>query len=402
MKNSFIRHCPLLFFPAALSAVECRAAGEDRQALHAEAVGGVIRPLMEKYGIPGMAVAVTVDGERYFYNYGAQAKDGAGPVTERTLFEIGSVSKTFTAALAAYAQMLGQLSLDGSVSAAVPSLSESAFDHIRLLDLATHTSGGLPLQAPGDASGERQLLDYFKTWKPAHAAGTRRNYSNMSVGLLGLAAAKSLGEDFKQAVAEHLLVPLGMTHTFYEVPASAAGDYAQGYTAKNAPARMSPGPLWAEAYGLKSCSGDLLLWLEANMGRPVPDDRLRQALAMTQQGFVAFNGVVQGLIWEQYPLPVSLERLREGNSTESLLGGTKAEPFSPPLPPREDALINKTGSTNGFGSYVLFIPARKTGLVLLANKNYPNEARVEAAWKILEALDKAEPAPQPARLRQKN
>ena len=392
MKFILIRACLLLslsLLPITLSAVDCRAAAADRGASHAEAVGGIIRSLMEKHGIPGMAVAVTVDGERFFYNFGAQAKDESRPVTERTLFEIGSVSKTFTAALAAYAQVLGQLSLEGSVSASVPALSESAFDHVRLLDLAVHTSGGLPLQAPGTVSGDRQLLDFFKTWKPAHAAGTRRNYSNMSVGLLGLAAAKSLNEDFRQAVAEHLLAPLGMTHTFYEVPANAAGDYAQGYTAKNAPARLRPGPLWAEAYGLKSCSGDLLLWLEANMGLSAPDARLQQALAMTRQGYAAFDGVIQGMIWEQYPLPVRLDQLLAGNSIESLLGDTKAEFYSPPLPPQEDALINKTGSTNGFGSYVLFIPARKTGLVLLANKSYPNEARVEAAWRILEALGKA-------------
>ena len=377
----------LLLLLLVVSATVCRAADADKNLRRAEAIGDVIRPLMQEHGIAGVAVGLTVDGERFFYNFGVQAKDRAQPITERTLFEIGSVSKTFTAALAAWAQMLGQLSLEESVSAAVPSLSESAFDHIRLLDLATHTSGGLPLQVPDNVNGEGQLLDYFKAWKPGHAPGTRRNYSNMSVGLLGLAAAKSLNEDFPQAVAEHLFAPLGIKHSFYEVPKALSGDYAQGYNAKNAPTRMRPGPLWAEAYGLKSCSGDLVLWLEANMGLPAMDDRLRQALAMTQQGLLRFDGMIQGMIWEAYPYPASLEQLLAGNSLKSLLGETRAATCEPPLPLERDWLINKTGSTSGFGSYVLFIPARKTGIVLLANKNYPNEARVEAAWKILEALD---------------
>ncbi len=49
--------------------------------------------------------------------------------------------------------------------------------------------------------------------------------------------------------------------------------------------------------------------------------------------------------------------------------------------------MNKTGSTNGFGAYALFIPERQLGLVILANRNYPNAARIETAWRILQQLD---------------
>lgn len=124
----------------------------------AAAVEGAFRPLMAKYDVPGIAVAVTVGGREYFFNFGRASKADNKPVTKDTLFEIGSVSKTFTATLAGYAQTLGKLSLDDHPSKYMPELRGSAIDKASLINLGTFTAGGLPLQVPGSVSNDAAMV----------------------------------------------------------------------------------------------------------------------------------------------------------------------------------------------------------------------------------------------------
>lgn len=83
-------------------------------------VDRAFRPLLAQYDIPGMAVAVTVNGQRHYFNYGAASKQSAAPVTPDTIFEHGSISKTFTATPASYAQALGRISLNDHPGAYMP------------------------------------------------------------------------------------------------------------------------------------------------------------------------------------------------------------------------------------------------------------------------------------------
>lgn len=350
------------------------------------AVTQAVRPVMKQYGIPGMAVGVTVDGRHYVFEYGVTSKATGKPVDASTLFEIGSVTKTFTASLVSYAQLTGKLSLSDKVSADFPPLRGTSFDNVRLVNLGTHTAGGLPLQFPDDVRNDRDAIAYYQRWKPSHPAGTYRLYSNPSIMLLGFVAAKKMDADFARLMQRDLFAPLGLRNTFLTVPAGQLSRYAQGYTGAGAPRRMAPGPLAAEAYGIRTTAPDMLRFLDANMNLVHLDDTLRRAIIDTHTGYYRIGSMTQDLIWEQYRYPIPLSGLLQGNSDHVAYEENRVAEIDPPSRPKSDVVLNKTGSTSGFGAYVALIPRRKTAVVLLANKSYPIAARVTAAYRILTRL----------------
>ncbi|MCY7260234.1 class C beta-lactamase [Pseudomonas protegens] len=366
------------------------ALAENPQDSHLKTtVDATIRPLMQQQGIPGMAVAIIANGKRHYFNYGLASKDNQQPVDNDTLFEVGSVSKTFSATLAGYAQASGKLALEDHASQYWPALRGSAFDGISLLQLGTYSAGGLPLQFPDEVQGEDKILDYYNTWKPTFSPGTHRLYSNPSIGLLGYLAARSLGQPYDQLLEKSLFPKLGLKHSYIKVPKDQQAHYAQGYDKQNKPIRVSPGPLDAEAYGVKTSAPDLLQFIADNLQPQPLDDTLQKAIASTQSGYYRVGDLTQGLGWERYAYPVPLARLVAGNSTPMALEPHPVEWLTPAQPPQADALYNKTGSTSGFGAYVVFVPSQQIGIVLLANKNYPNEERIKAAHALLSALEAA-------------
>ncbi|MFJ7439575.1 class C beta-lactamase [Methylorubrum thiocyanatum] len=364
------------------------AAAEAPSAQIAEAVERAYRPLLKEYDVPGLAVAVTRDGQSAVFTFGLADRAGQRPVTRDTLFEIGSVSKTFTATLAAYARALGRLSLEDAPGRFLPALRGSALDRVSLLELGTYTAGGLPLQFP-DGVAEAAMIAWFRDWQPSAPPGTQRRYSNPSLGLFGAAAAAALGGDFSETMRTRLFPELGLRNTFIRVPEAVIDRYAWGYGKGDRPIRVNPGVLDAEAYGVKSSAADMIRFVEANLDPGRLDPPLRQAVEGTHVGYFRVGAMVQGLGWEQYPYPVSLERLQAGHAPAMTLEAQPAARLDPLQAPSGPTLFNKTGSTNGFGAYVAFVPGKRIGLVMLANRAVPIPARIAAAHAVLEVLAEA-------------
>jgi beta-lactamase class C len=376
-------------WPLALALAVCLLPGSIRAADHSSritvAVDGAFRPLLDEYDVPGIAVALTVDGQSYFFSYGVASRESNTPVTEDTLFEVGSVSKTFTATFISYAQALGKISLDDHPGKYMPQLRESAIDAVRLINLGTYTAGALPLQFPSTVSDNAGMVTYFQQWKPAASPGTQRLYSNPSIGLLGHIAGLAMNGNFADLVETELLPGLGLRHSYIRVPEAALDNYAWGYSRANNPIRVNSGVLDAEAYGVKSTAADMIRFVEANIRPEGLTTPIRRGVEGTHIGYFKIGPMVQGLGWEQYPYPVTLDRLLAGNSGTISMEANAATPLTPQAS-SGPTLFNKTGSTNGFGAYVAFVPEKKIGIVMLANKNFPIPARITAAHAVIEQL----------------
>ena len=352
----------------------------------AEVVERTFTPLMNAQAIPGMAVAVIYQGQPHYFTFGKADVAANKPVTPQTLFELGSISKTFTGVLGGDAIARGEVALGDPVAKYWPELTGKQWQGIRMLDLATYTAGGLPLQVPDEVTDTASLLRFYQNWQPQWKPGTTRLYANASIGLFGALAVKPSGMSYEQAMTTRVFKPLKLDHTWINVPKAEEAHYAWGYREGKA-VHVSPGMLDAEAYGVKTNVKDMASWLIANMK---PDSlhapSLKQGIALAQSRYWRVGAMYQGLGWEMLNWPVDAKTVVGGSDNKVALAPLPVAEVNPPAPPVKASWVHKTGSTGGFGSYVAFIPEKQLGIVMLANKSYPNPARVEAAYRILDAL----------------
>jgi len=333
---------------------------------------------------------VLYKGRAQFVNLGVADLASGRQVTENTLFELGSVSKTFTGTLAGILIRNGDIRLNDPVQKYWPQLTGEQWRPVRMLHLATYTAGGLPLQLPDEVTDQTSLLRFYQEWQPKASPGTLRQYSNASIGLFGSLMVKG---DYEQAMARNVFQPLRLTRTYITVPPSMMLDYAWGYK-KGQPVRVSPGMLDAEAYGVKSTARDMLTFMQANVdpnrlssGNTV----LRNAIRTAQSRYFKIGSFWQGLGWEIYDLPATAYTIISDSDNGVALQPRPATLLNPVGPSLNASWVHKTGATNGFGAYIAFIPEQNSGIVMLANKNYPNPLRIKAAWQILQALHQGTP-----------
>lgn len=357
----------------------------------AEIVKNTITALMQEHKIPGVAVELYVDGkpEAYFFGYANTAKQE--PITDKTIFEVGSISKVMTSILLAQQVDSGKLQLDDSITTVLPELP-TAFDDISFKNLATHTSG-LPFSAPATVKNRKELETYFKTWEPTADADEEWTYSNFGIGMLGEGLEAFTHQNFNQLYRKNILLPLKMQPIGLTVPANLMKYYAQGYDKNGLATKPIQSGLFPAAGGMKMSASDMQHFLKAAIGLSGTPDRIFYPMRMTQAAYVKLEDKMQGLGWQIHSL--------DPDEIAGLLAEGSSDKFGP-FPVVEmmekpkfdgDSLIDKTGTTDGFRAYVAVIPSKKTGIVILMNKNIDNGPLVDAARGILFKINKIEPKP---------
>ncbi|MEM9416366.1 MAG: serine hydrolase [Planctomycetota bacterium] len=254
-----------------------------------ERVDALAAPYVDGRYIVGMSVGLLVDGEMYTYHYGSTRAGTDNTPDDRTLYEIGSISKTFTGLLLARGAVEGDWQLDDPVARYLPSDIELP-DGVTLRRLSTHTSG-LP-RMPADfapASMDDPYIDYgteqlhttLRTMTLNYAPGEGAEYSNLAVGLLGTVMAEQRGVSYEQMLREEVLAPLRMRHTTIALNNRQERHFAAPHSGDCEPAHRWDFDALAGAGAIRSDVRDMLRYAQAQLD---PEDTpLAEAIALAHR-----------------------------------------------------------------------------------------------------------------------
>ncbi|KAA2262402.1 beta-lactamase family protein [Solihabitans fulvus] len=236
-----------------------------------------VRETAVKFGVPGVAVGILVDGKESYACHGVTSLDNPLPVDRDTLFVLGSVSKSFTATVLLRLVADGLVELDAPVRRYVPELvlaDERAAAELTVLNLLNHTAGlGVRLVVEtGD--GDDALAGYVaRMAELAQIApvGARASYSQAGYNLLGRIIEKVTGLTFEQAVASLALEPLGLSDTTYTLDHAITRRFAVGHNLDE-DGELAVARQWKDTRGnnpgggIVSTVADQLRWARFHLG----------------------------------------------------------------------------------------------------------------------------------------
>lgn len=312
-----------------------------------------LRETVENSQYPSLSVAIVRDGKTVYHGvFGFEDTWADRPATTNTAYHVASVSKVFTASLAALLHDRGVVDLDQPVVNYLPkgvSISDTpeVGARITLRQLASHTSG-LPRRVPGKVQSvegyyqlePQRLYDHLARVKLEYAPGMGEGYSNLGFGLLGQTLELAAKKPLNQLLQELLCEPLNLERTAYHVDKNLP--VATGYST---PPRLPEGYSYRERLagsgGLVTSTGDLAKFLAAQM-KP---------------------GVFSASMLEQLH---TATKLKDGSTATRGLGW-RIDTTRPAGP-----ILSKNGGRKNCSAWIGFAPEHGIGVAVIANIGAPD------------------------------
>ncbi|GAA0886511.1 hypothetical protein GCM10009120_51100 [Sphingobacterium siyangense subsp. cladoniae] len=306
-----------------------------------------VRPYIQLGNTAGLVLAIIDRGKVYRYHYGTVDKRHSELPKSSTIFEIGSITKTFTSLLLAQELVSGKMGLNDPVDNYLPDSIRLIGPHgnpVRLIHLSNHTSGFPRLPANifnGNIDPQNpyrhfvvdSLYSNLVHFRTDTQPGKSFSYSNYGAGLLGTILEKHSGSDFGKLIESRICRPLLMRHTFVDIPTKLEDTFAQGYNEQG----LATGP-WDLASlkgsgAVRSTLDDMVIYARAQLGE---DNPLQNAIDLSHVPTFAGPGQVMAMGWR-------IDKIGQQD------------------------YYHHSGGTGGFRSYIGFDKGRRFAVVILSN-----------------------------------
>ncbi|HVU14223.1 MAG TPA: serine hydrolase domain-containing protein [Phototrophicaceae bacterium] len=348
-----------------------------------EALAGFVEAERQRLRIPGAALGIIYEGETYTQGFGVTSVDNPLLVDADTLFQIGSISKTFAGTAAMRLVEQGKLDLDAPIRTYLPDLRLSSADltaQVTLRHLFTHTSGWSGDYFDDFGNGDDALARYvaqMDTLPQLTPLGTLWSYNNAGFNLAGRVIEVVMGKTYEDAIKELIFDPLGMTQTSFFPAEVMTYRFSVGHYSGAAPTVARPWPIARcsnPAGAIASTANDMLRYARFHLSGGLTDSGerlLQQQTVDTMRSALFPAGNWADAVGVTF-------YLRDVNGTTTVGHG---------------------GSTNGFRASLEMVPARAFALISLTNGDSGSILNEKATdWALEHFLGAKAPEPTPLTL----
>ncbi|WPY98350.1 serine hydrolase domain-containing protein [Christiangramia sp. OXR-203] len=256
----------LLIALALTSTISCNQKNTTKNKSTEEIVKYFAGQFLDDDRIHSVSIALVNNGKEDTFHFGQQNPNRNNPPTDSTLYELASVTKTFTGTLVAKAVLDGKITLDDDIRDYLPREYpnfEYEGEAVTIKDIITHT-GGFPNFPP--SSENKEVF-----WKGLHQIkidlkpGTEFNYSNTAPEITAYILEQVYDIPYQQLVTKFILEPNGMTNTKFVLDENEKKLLIQGYNGDKKPQEHFKNNLWGGISGLHSNTTDLLKYIKYSL-----------------------------------------------------------------------------------------------------------------------------------------